>query len=110
MIDVANHGEIVISFYTYDNQGNQLWLIGDGDVDSSIAVIDFYVTDGGLYGSAFDAEQVDRVAWGSGTFTFLECSEGIAEIVPNAGFANDFESLTTEITRLTVPMNCTPRN
>jgi hypothetical protein len=106
VIDVANAGNIVISFYTYDNSGNQMWLIGPGSVDGSVAVIDFYVTEGGFYGSNFDAELVSEAHWGTGIFTFTECSTGIAEIIPNLEFSAEFEDMTIEITRLTVPVNC----
>ena len=106
IIDVANAGNIVISFYTYDNSGQQMWLIGSGDVDGSVAMIDFYVTEGGFYGSGFDPELVSKVFWGTGIFTFSECATGIADIMPNENFSAEFEDLTTDITRLTVPVNC----
>ena len=106
IIDVANAGNIVISFYTYDNTGQQMWLIGTGDVDGSVAVIDFYVTEGGLYGSGFDPELVNTVHWGTGIFTFSECATGVVDIMPGLDFAAEFEDMTTDITRLTVPVNC----
>lgn len=106
IIDVANAGNIVISFYTYDNTGQQMWLIGTGDVDGSVAVIDFYVTEGGFYGSAFDPELVNKTFWGTGIFTFSECATGVADIMPGLDFSAEFEDMTTDITRLTVPVNC----
>jgi hypothetical protein len=106
IIDVANAGNIVISFYTYDNTGQQMWLIGTGDVDGSVAVIDFYVTEGGFYGSGFDPELVNRAFWGTGIFTFSECATGVADIMPSLEFAAEFEDMSTNITRLTVPVNC----
>jgi len=106
IIDVANAGHIVISFYTYDNSGQQMWLIGTGNVDGSVAVIDFYVTEGGMYGSSFDPALVERNHWGTGIFTFSECATGVADIMPNENYSADFEDMTTDITRLTVPVNC----
>lgn len=106
IIDVANAGNIVISFYTYDNSGQQMWLIGTGDVDGSVAVIDFYVTEGGFYGSGFDPELVNKAFWGTGIFTFSECATGVVDIMPGLDFSAEFEDMTTDITRLTVPVNC----
>jgi hypothetical protein len=106
IIDVANAGNIVISFYTYDNTGQQMWLIGTGDVDGSVAVIDFYVTEGGFYGSGFDPELVNKAFWGTGIFTFSECATGVVDIMPGLDFSAEFEDMTTDITRLTVPVNC----
>ena len=106
IIDVANAGNIVISFYTYDKSGQQMWLIGTGDVDGSVATIDFYVTQGGIYGAGFDPELVSTIHWGTGVFTFSECATGSADIMPNLDFSAQFEDMTTDITRLTVPVNC----
>lgn len=106
MIDVANAGHIVISFYTYDNAGQQMWLIGTGDVDGSVAVIEFHVTEGGIYGSGFDPALVDTIPWGTGIFTFSECATGVADIMPNENYSAEFADMTTNITRLTVPVNC----
>lgn len=106
MIDVANAGHIVISFYTYDNTGQQMWLIGTGDVDGSVAVIEFHVTEGGIYGSGYDPALVDTIPWGTGIFTFSECATGVADIMPNEDYSAEFEDMTSNITRLTVPVNC----
>lgn len=106
MIDVGNAGNIAISFYTYDKSGNQMWLIGPGHVDGSVAVIDFYVTEGGIYGSGFDKDLVSEYHWGTGVFTFTECATGSVEILPDDEFSGEFEAMTTDITRLTVPINC----
>lgn len=106
MIDVANAGNIVISFYTYDKLGQQMWLIGTGDVNGSVATIEFYIAEGGIYGPGFDPELVDTVHWGTGIFEFTECATGSVDILPNLDFSADFEDMTTDITRLTVPVNC----
>ncbi len=106
MIDVANHGVVVVSYYTYDNSGRQFWLIGTGNVDGSIVEIDFFSTDGGIYGEDYDPATVTRYAWGTGILTFTECSTGFVEIRPNPDFIDEFEALDLQITRLTVPVNC----
>ena len=106
MIDVGNAGKIAISFYTYNNAGQQMWLIGPGQVDGGVAVVDFYFAEGGIYGSGFDPDLVNEVRWGTGIFTFTECATGVADIMPDLEFATEFEDLTTNITRLTVPVNC----
>jgi hypothetical protein len=94
------------TIYTYDTQGRQFWMIGEGIVDGDQVEIDFITTDGGIYGSGFDPFAVNRYPWGTGTFTFAGCYAGTAEIVANEDFAEEFEPLVAEITRLTVPTNC----
>lgn len=108
MIDVANHGVVVVSYYTFDKTGRQLWLIGTGNVDVSVVEIDLYIADGGIYGPDFNPALVNTHLWGTGTFTFTECSLGFVEIVPNDDYNDQFEPLDMEITRLTVPVNCGP--
>jgi hypothetical protein len=106
MIDAEEEGLVVVSFYTYDTQGRQFWMIGDGVVDGDQVEIEFITTDGGIYGSGFDPLAVNRYPWGTGTFTFSGCYTGTADIVPNEDFADEFEPLSIEINRLTVPTNC----
>ena len=106
MLDVGSAGRLAASFYTYDNYGNQMWLVGPGNVDGSVAVVDLYVTEGGFYGSAFDKELVNEYHWGTAVFTFTACSTGSVDILPDEEFLAEFEAMTTDITRLTVPVNC----
>jgi hypothetical protein len=106
MLDVGNAGKIAVSYYTYDYYGNQVWLVGPGNVDGSVAVVDLYITEGGIYGAGFDKDLVKESHWGSAVFTFTECATGSVEILPDEEFLAEFEVMTTDITRLTVPINC----
>jgi len=106
MIDVAGDGVVAISFYTYDTLGRQVWVIGTGTINGNVVEIDFYITDSGIYGSAFDPLLVNRYPWGTGTFTFSSCYAGTVDIIPNDDFSGEFEALTTHISRLTLPQDC----
>jgi len=106
MIDVAKDGVVAVSFYTYDTMGEQMWIIGAGAVNGNEFVIDFEITDGGTYGSAFDPLLVNHYQWGTGTFTFTSCYAGKAEITPNANYSDVFEAQTIDISRLTLPESC----
>jgi len=106
MLDIGSAGRLAVSFYTYDNYGNQMWLVGPGNVDGSVAVVDLFVTEGGLYGSAFDKDLVSEYHWGSAVFTFTACATGSVDILPDEEFLAEFEVMSTAITRLTVPVNC----
>jgi len=106
MIDVAKDGVVAVSFYTYDTQGNQTWIIGAGTVNSNVFEIDFEITDGGIYGTDFNPLLVNHYPWGTGIFTFSSCYAGKAEIIPNQDYAGQFEAQTIFISRLTLPENC----
>lgn len=106
MIDVAKAGVVATSYYTYDTQGQQVWLVGTGAVNGNTFEIEFFITEGGTYGSGFDPTTVNRYPWGTGLFTFSSCYAGRVDIVPNENYSAEFESLTTYISRLTLPEIC----
>lgn len=106
MIDVAKDGLVVVSYYTYDKQGRQMWVIGNGTANGNVFEISFEITDGATYGVDFDPLMVNRYPWGTGKFTFSSCFAGQAEITPNEDFSGEFEALTIYISRLTPPDNC----
>ena len=106
MIDVAKDGIVAVSYYTYDTQGRQMWVIGSGTVNGNVFEINFHITDGGIYGSVFDPLLVNRYPWGTGTFTFFSCFGGRAEITPNQDYSSEFEALIINISRLNTPENC----
>lgn len=106
MIDVAQDGLVVVSYYTYDTMGQQLWVIGPGTLNGNVVEIDFEITDGGIYGSGFDPLTVNHYQWGTGIFTFSSCYAGKAEIFPNQDYSDVFEAQTIYLSRLTFPEYC----
>ena len=106
MIDIAKGGIAAVSYYTYDKQGKQIWIIGAGTVSGNTFDITFEITDGGMYGDDFDPLLVNRYPWGTGKFTFSSCYAGKAEISPNEEFSDEFEDVTIYISRLTTPEYC----
>jgi hypothetical protein len=97
LIDVAynvvNDVIIVVSFYTYDTEGNQVWLIGPGVANGDTATVEFEIPVGAKWGAEFNKDDVNRVPWGTGTFTFTSCDAGYVSFAPNAemqalGFTN----------------------
>ena len=84
---------LIATFYTYDDAGNQVWLLGVGPVDGDTADIDIYIYDGGTFGAGFNPADVNETPWGSGTITAASCSEMHMMLEPNAasqaaGFTN----------------------
>ncbi len=88
---------LLATWYTYDNQGNQMWLVGSAPFENgadsvSVPVI---VTSGFSFGSPADISQQD---WGILTFEFSSCTAGSVQYVPNdSAFVAD----TVQIERLT---------
>ena len=62
--------------YTYDDEGNQVYLIGQGFVDGDTAVLPTLITSGPVYGDDYDPTDVVREDWGTLTFTFTSKDTG----------------------------------
>ena len=75
--------QMTVTWYTYDDQGQQMWLIGSaeyrtGDNQASIAL---HRPQGTRFGTLFNSAEVNQPRWGTITFTFNSCVDGVAEFV-----------------------------
>lgn len=95
----ATPDQAIVTWYSYDAQGNQYWMLGTGQLDAQgrIHFPDVHATRGARFGTAFDPDDVERFAWGALTFE-LACDGGSAHyesVLPAFG-SGDFD-----LTRLT---------
>jgi len=110
--EVADDGNgglvLVVTFYTYDDMGNQVWLLAVGPVDGDTAEVDVYIYDGATWGDGFNPADVNENSWGSGTITASSCTSAHAMLVPNASAqADGFTDLEYDLVRVTTPaMSC----
>lgn len=95
--------EMLVYFYTYDENGDQMWLVGSGPADGDTAVIPVQVTSGPVYGDGYDKDDVVRQDWGTLTFTFDTKDTGSVERVSTMGFGTTTEDIfrLTYVTGLT---------
>lgn len=90
--------EAVVTWYSYDTEGNQYWMIGVGQYqDGQIVFPELQSTRGARFGEAFDPEDVERFSWGSLTMD-LQCSAGSAQYDSQLA---DFGSGDFDLNRLT---------
>jgi cytochrome c2 len=93
------------SFYTYDDMGNQVWLVAlptAGSVPASGDSVDVtvYQVTGPMWGADFDPADANRVIWGTGTFTFPSCTSGSVSLMPgDDAMAEGFTDLAYSLTR-----------
>jgi len=105
LIEVAYSGGALVligSFYTYDDMGNQVWLIMVGAANSGMTSnVTVYIADGQRkWGDAFNPAEPPTKVWGTGTFTFPSCTSGSFTLVPNAeSMAAGFTNLSYELFR-----------
>jgi cytochrome c2 len=92
------------SFYTYDDMGNQAWLVasptGGGPVSGDSVAVDVFLVTGPMWGADFDEADRNVVAWGTGEFTFPGCASGHVALTPGPeGTALGFTNLEYDLTR-----------
>jgi hypothetical protein len=107
--DVAHSGEgfdlewmadnqAVVSWYTYDTSGKQVWVMGVGTrQDDAIVFDNLFTTSGPHFGVGFDTSRYQEKAWGSLTLR-LDCNQGTAHY---ASTQPGFGSGDFTLTRLT---------
>ena len=87
VIQVLNNNRILITWYTYDGLGQQMWLTGVGDlVNGSVHIEEMLISNGGVFGPAFNPDDVELSVWGSLTFTFTDCQNAVASYESIIGF------------------------
>lgn len=67
-------GNVAVTWYVYDNAGNQVWLIGSSRLVGNRAEIPIVITSGGLFPPAFDPGQVTRTPWGTLVLDVVSCT------------------------------------
>lgn len=72
-IEEYGDGFVIAYWYTYDEDGNQLWLIGTGEKQGNTVELDMYSTDGGSLGDPDSSETVTETLWGYVTFDVEDC-------------------------------------
>jgi len=79
-IEVLDGERAVVIWYTYDTQGNQVWILGVGQIDGDrIEVNDAHFTSGGVFGPTFDPADVVRHDWGRIELVFDGCDSALLE-------------------------------
>jgi len=89
--------QVLAYFYTYDDDGNQMWLVGSGPANGDTAVVPVQVTSGPVYGDDYDKDAVLRENWGTLTFKFTSKDTGTVVRASTMGFG----TTTVDIERLT---------
>ena len=82
VLHAINDTRSVISFYGYEADGTQLWLLGTGEAPFEAGVeseITMHIYSGGTFGN-FTPEQVATDPWGTLRINFQTCRQATAEL------------------------------
>ncbi len=92
----------------YDEEGDQMWLTGAGQLSGNTAVIeDVYVTAAGIWDPDFDPDTVELTVWGSLVFIFESCNQARVDYESALGFGSGSLSVVrlTNVEGLACPLN-----
>ncbi len=74
-LEILDGDRAVVIWYTYDINGNQVWILGVGMLDGHRIVIEqARITSGGTFGVDFDPAAVQRNVWGRLELMFSDCN------------------------------------
>jgi len=77
LIDVISPAQALMLWFTYDDQGNQAWMIAIGDIQGNQMFFnDVLQPQGTVFGTSFNPANVVNKPWGSASFTFDTCTSG----------------------------------
>jgi hypothetical protein len=99
--EVISATQLVAYFYTFDPEGNNIFLSGVGTIGGASAVVPLSSVTGGFFPPKLDPSKIVRTDWGTLTVSFSDCSSGTATWVPSVGAGQGYTSATVPITRIT---------
>lgn len=89
-----------VFWFTYDETGNQTWLLNTGTVeDGKISFPGTVQPVGGVFGRSFDPATVERKVWGDLNLE-LDCTAGKASYQTSSGSHSDGFQDLVPLTRL----------
>jgi len=97
-IEVIDEHRALVAWFTYDLDGNPLWLWGIGELERDTISADLLRFSGGRFPPDFDDDAVTSQAWGELELTFADCNTGQMQWDPVDA---DYPAGNTEIRRLT---------
>lgn len=72
-IEEYGDGFVIAYWYTYDEDGKQLWLIGTGEKQGNTVELEMFRTEGGTLGDPDSSELITEVLWGHVTLDVVDC-------------------------------------
>lgn len=98
-IEVLAGNRILMVWYVFDQLGNQIWLVGAGEYDGSVASVDVTISELGLFPPEFNTADVNSTLWGNLQIQFSGCNDATFSWVPADGV--DYPAGSMALTRLT---------
>lgn len=76
IIQWLDDGRVLVIMFTFDPNGNQMWLTGTGTPNGNTVTIDVvYPAASTGWGRNFDPDEIDLQSWGTFTLTWTACND-----------------------------------
>jgi hypothetical protein len=80
MLEILAENRAVMYWFTYNNEGDQDWYIGEGEIRGNrILFPQLMHVSGGEFGPGFDPDKVTRTVVGSASFIWSGCDNGVMD-------------------------------
>lgn len=101
LLQEVRPNELFMAWFTFDDAGRPAWIVGSGALDDRVARFDeLLITRGTRFGADFDADEVERQAWGSAELRFESCSAASIEWTTDSVGFSDGALAPQRLTRL----------
>lgn len=98
MVEILDTNTALVYWFTYDEAGNQRWMLGVGGLDTGTVSVDkLEVITGPSFGSDYDPDDLVAEIWGDVTLHLWPCDKTSARYLRNArsGRISNVEPLVT---------------
>lgn len=75
-LEKVNDTTVTAFWFTFDANGNQVWILGVGQIVNNRIEMQAVKSRGGRFPPNFDPTQITNPPWGTLTFTFTSCNAG----------------------------------
>ncbi len=106
-VDVLPNNQMVIYWYTYDSQGNQIWLVGAGSYVDNTATLTVSITRNAQFPPNYNQDDVEIIPWGTFEFIVTGCNSAEFNWVPNSDLGYTAGSLSMIRLAQNAGLSCT---
>jgi len=99
-IEVLDLSRAVVAWYTFDDNGNPMWLFGIGEVAGDTIRAELSRYSGTSFPPDFDPESIEGSIWGTVTFRRTDCDEASISYTPADGIYQPAEFPLSRLTRI----------
>jgi len=101
VIDSGETTQLGIAMYSYDAEGNQLWIVGNAPIEAgaTAATVPVVQIDGPVWGSDYDPGDRNTTDFGTITARFTSCNSALFQVRPKTGL-EDLDSPNVRLTNV----------